>query len=85
MTAIDARQLRVGHYVTARFSGRGYVKTCEIASIRWPTFELKTTDSKGEVMIRERRYNSLIKQVEAPAISRPKLPEWLEWPKAKEA
>ena len=79
MTAAEARKLRVGDWVTATFSGRGVIKRCEITSIAWPTFTLRTKDSRGKEMIRTRRYESLGKPCDAVLQSVP-CPSWLVWP-----
>jgi len=82
ITAPEAKQLNVGDIVTATFSGRGYVKRCEIIGISWPWFTLKTTTSKGVEMVRMRRYRSLGIKCEPDGARPVSLPSWLVWPSA---
>jgi hypothetical protein len=80
MTAGEARKLKPGDLVTATFSGRGYVKRCEIVCVAWPTFTLRTTDSNGEEMIRTRRYESLGRKCDPKGSEPVPCPSWLVWP-----
>jgi hypothetical protein len=81
MTAGEARQLKLGDWVTATFSGRGVCKRCEIIAVVWPTFTLRTKDSKGVEMIRTRRYTSLGKRCDPKGSQPVPCPPWLVWPK----
>ena len=80
MTAGEARKLNVGDWVEATFSGRGVIKRCQIVSIAWPTFTLRTRDIKGKDMVRTRRYENLGKRCEADGIKLVQGPFWLVWP-----
>jgi hypothetical protein len=80
MTAGEARKLKPGDLVTATFSGRGYVKRCEIVCVAWPTFTLRTTDSNGEEMIRTRRYESLGRKCDPKGSEPVPCPSWLVGP-----
>lgn len=77
MKAADARKLKIGDFVRASFGC--HAKNCEITAIDWPTFTLKTTDHRGDDMIRTRRYASLWFQVEPKPLSTTS-PSWLVWP-----
>ena len=82
MKAAEARQLQIGDWVRATFSGRGVVKSCEIIGIAWPKFTLKTCNYKGEEMIRTRRYESLGGRCdpETGQLATAQMPSWLTWP-----
>lgn len=82
MDAGLARQLRPGDWVTATFSGRGVVKRCEIVSVAWPIFTLRTKDSNGDAMVRTRRYASLGAKCDPEGSEPVLLPAWLVWPRA---
>lgn len=78
MKAADARELKVGEFVSAMFAG--YVKTCEITAIDWPTFHLLTKDCRGDEMRRTRRYQSLIGRCAANRPTSRGHASWLKWP-----
>jgi hypothetical protein len=83
MIAAKARALKVGDWVRANFAQ--YAKDCEIIEIRWPVLTLKTTSSRGEVMIRDRNYRSLIGMAKKrPGHVPPPCPSWLQWPELSE-
>lgn len=79
MKATDARTLKVGDFVTARFGG--HTKVCKIIYIIWPVFQLRTSDYRGEEMTRERNYRSLVARCKPPTPRRE--PEWLQWPEKR--
>lgn len=81
MKARDARQLKVGDWVTVNWPGRGGYrsKACEITEIRWPTFFLSTVDSKGREVATSRKYQSIYPCESPQRPSRRRLPFWLTW------
>jgi hypothetical protein len=79
MKAADARQLVIGDWVWATFSGRAVRKRCEIIAIDWPTFTIRTKDHKGHEMIRTRRYESLGDRDEPEGQQPVPCPSWLSW------
>jgi hypothetical protein len=78
MIAAEAHKLKIGDWVLARFSGRGYLKKCEITSIDWPTFTLRTTECNGRELVRTRRYENLVSACQPAGPPTESLPAWLE-------
>lgn len=84
MVAAEARKLRIGDWVKARFGGRGYVKTCQITAIKWPRFTLSMNDYRGNLMVRTRNYRSIISASDGPGLTGFTWPSWLEKPRQGE-